>query len=115
MTSNHKPATAAPTAPAVTVLTATQMVTVDELRHVKRHVRTLEARKDELTAEVKGWIRESGGGVDSDGVLVATISERAGRRNVDLARLAKDFPAAYAACVSAGSAQEVLTLPTVSK
>ena len=108
-------ATTSTTAVPPVTLNESQVVIVDELRHVKRHVRILEARKEELTAEVKGWIRESGGGVDSDGVLIASITTREGQRTVDLARLARDFPAAYAACVAKGSMQEVLSLPGPTK
>jgi hypothetical protein len=113
MTANHKSAEAAPAVPAtkpVVVLSQSQAVTVDELKHVRRHVKTLEGREKELSVEVKGWIRGSGGGVNADGELVASVADRAGRRVIDYARLAKDFPDAYAACVSIGNAAEVLTL-----
>ena len=119
MTANHKTAPAAtatavadPTATPtpVVVLTASQVVIVDELKHVRRHVKTLEGREKELGAEVKGWLRGSGGGVGPDGELLASVAERAGRRTIDYARLASDFPEAYAACVGQGNAAEVLTL-----
>jgi predicted phage-related endonuclease len=119
-TANHKSAPAAATtvpavpAPApVVVLTPSQVVSVEELGHVKRHIRTLEHRKEELSGEIKGVLRGTGGGVDDHGVLLASVAERAGRRSVDLARLALDFPKAYEACVSMGSPSEVLTLHNV--
>ena len=113
MKANHKSAEAAPAVPAtkpVTQLNESQAVTVDELKHVRRHVKTLKARDEELTAEVKGWIRGTSGGVNADGELLASVSDRAGRRTIDYARLAKDFPAAYAACVGEGNPSEVLVL-----
>lgn len=115
MKANHKPAkaakaaTLAPVTLPVVALTEVQLVTIEELSHVRRHVRVLKARGDELGAEIKGWLRGSGGGVYK-GVLKASVSERAGQRKVDLARLATEFPEAYAACVSDGNTAEVLTL-----
>ena len=91
-------------------LTESQAVTVDELKHVRKHVKVLKAREVELSTEVKGIVRGTAGAVDKDGVLVASVSDRAGRRTVDMARLATDFPDAYAACVALGNASEVLVL-----
>lgn len=90
-------------------LNESQYATATELHFVKKHIRTLDARKTELTEELKGVVRGTGGGT-YDGALVVSVADRAGRRQVDLARLLAAYPEAYAACVSEGSPSEVLTV-----
>lgn len=105
------PATPSTPAPAPVVqLTQSQIVALEELRTLKAHQRTLKARDEELTEELKGVLRGSGGGVDENGVLLASVSDRAGRRSVDYGRLASRYPDAYKDTVSVGNDSEVLTL-----
>lgn len=79
------------------------------LKAARKNTAAWEARRDELNAKIKNLLAGAKGALHNGRVL-AEVSERGGRRSVDLDLLKARWPEAYAACVSEGKRQKVLSL-----
>lgn len=90
-------------------LTAEQANDVAMLKAARKNTAAWKQRRDELTAKVKDMLAGAKGAMHN-GQVVAEIDSRGGRRSVDLDLLKARWPEAYAACVTEGNRQSVLTL-----
>ena len=90
-------------------ITDEQAEDVGYLKAARSNTRGWETRRDELTAKVKGVLGDAKGAIHK-GRVVAEVTERGGRRTVDLDALKARFPDAYAACVTEGKTQRVLNI-----
>lgn len=79
------------------------------LKVARKNTKGWETRRDELTAKVKAVLGDAKGAIYR-GRVVAEVTERGGRRAVDLDLLKARYPEAYAACVSTGPKQKVLAI-----
>lgn len=79
---------------------------VEEIAIARRNQKEWKAYEDARKATLKRFLAGRIGTVK--GRVVVAIQKRKGARTVDYDRLMREFPEAYAACVSIGDTTEVL-------
>lgn len=83
---------------------------IEYLRAARANEKGWKARKDALNARIKDLLAGAKGAVTESGEVVAELSTRQGKRQVNLDLLASKYPAVYAEVVTRGPDQTILNL-----